>query len=51
MGRGYVSPDDFQDLAVPVLAHRIQLAPEARYAGKTAAAILAELVAEVELPL
>jgi MoxR-like ATPase len=51
MGRGYVSPDDFQELAVAVLAHRIQLGPEAQYAGKTAAAILVELVAEVELPL
>lgn len=50
-GRGYVSPDDFQQLAVPVLAHRIQLGSEARYGGKTAAALIVDLVEEGVPPL
>jgi MoxR-like ATPase len=50
-GRDYASPDDFQFTAVPVLAHRLQLATEARYAGKTSAAVVAELLEEAVLPL
>ena len=51
LGRDYVSPDDFQRLAVPALAHRVQLGSEARYGGETAESIVAELVAEVPVPL
>ena len=32
-GRDYVTPDDVKAVAVPVLAHRLILAPEARSAG------------------
>ena len=34
-GRTYVSPDDVQALAAPVLAHRIGLTTQARYGGTT----------------
>jgi MoxR-like ATPase len=50
-GRSWVGPEDFQVLAEPALGHRIQLGAEARYGGKTAAGLLAEVVAEVELPI
>jgi MoxR-like ATPase len=50
-GRSWVGPEDFQILAAPVLAHRIQLGAEARYGGKTTAGLLAEMIAEVELPI
>ena len=50
-GRSYMSPDDLQQLAVPVLAHRVQLNSEARYGGQSASSILAEIVAEVPVPL
>jgi MoxR-like ATPase len=50
-GRSYVSPDDLQQLAVPVLAHRVQLGSQARFGGQTASSILAEIVAEVPVPL
>ncbi len=50
-GRSYISPDDLQQLAVPVLAHRVQLNSEARYGGQTASSILADIVAEVPIPL
>ncbi len=50
-GRSYVSPDDYVELAVPVIAHRIALAQEARYGGRTAASVVETLVAEVVVPL
>ncbi len=36
-GRGYVVPDDVQAVAVPVLAHRLLLAPDAAAARRSAA--------------
>jgi MoxR-like ATPase len=50
-GRNYVSPDDVQQLVLPVLAHRVQLSSEARYGGQSARGILTDLVAEVPVPL
>jgi len=50
-GRDYVSPDDYQRLAIPVLAHRIQLNSQARYGGRTAATLIAELLGDVAVPL
>src|ERR671922_1359120 len=41
-GRSFVSPDDVKACAAPVLAHRLILAPEARSAGLTGAALVRE---------
>ncbi len=49
-GRGYVVPDDVQALAVPVLAHRLLLAPEARMEQHTAEQVVADLVARLPIP-
>jgi len=49
-GRGYVSPIDLQELAVPTMAHRIILAPEARYGGTSPSDIIDEVVADTEVP-
>ncbi|MDA2814977.1 MoxR family ATPase [Nocardiopsis sp. RSe5-2] len=49
-GRGYVVPDDVQALAVPVLAHRLLLAPEARVERRTAEQVVADLVARLPIP-
>ena len=49
-GRDYVSPLDLQHLAVPTMAHRIILAPEARYGGTSPADIVDEVVAATEVP-
>ncbi len=49
-GRTYVSPDDVQALALPVLAHRIGLTTQARYGGTTAASFVRQIVAQVSLP-
>ncbi|WP_197040972.1 AAA family ATPase [Chondromyces apiculatus] len=49
-GRRYVSPDDVQSLAVPVLAHRLALTTQARYGGLTGAAVAEEIVAATPVP-
>ncbi|MBN2622746.1 MAG: MoxR family ATPase [Acidimicrobiales bacterium] len=49
-GRGYVIPDDIKSLAVPVLAHRLLLAPEAQLQGVSAADALAEVLRAVPVP-
>ncbi len=50
-GRTYVSPADVQALAAPVLAHRVKLTSQARYGGRGEAAIFAELVGAVDVPV
>jgi MoxR-like ATPase len=49
-GRRYVSPDDVQQLAGPVLAHRLQLTTQARFGGTTAETLLAGIVASLDVP-
>ena len=49
-GRGYAVPDDIKKMAVPVLAHRLVLRPEAKYAGKTAEAAVKEILAATAVP-
>lgn len=49
-GRTYVVPDDVTDLAVPVLAHRIVVDPEAEFAGVTAVQIVERALASVTPP-
>jgi len=50
-GRDYVLPDDVKAVAVPVLAHRLILAPEARSAGLTPAEIVQEAVDQTPVPV
>jgi len=49
-GRDYVTPDDVQALAVPVLAHRVLLSTEAQLARRSAEDVIARAVAEVRVP-
>ena len=49
-GRDYVTPDDVQSLAVPVLCHRLVLSAEAAMAGRTAEEVLTGLMGEVPVP-
>ncbi len=46
-GRAFVIPDDLKALAAPVLTHRLLLKPESGLRGRTAAAIIREIVAAV----
>jgi MoxR-like ATPase len=49
-GRGYVTPDDVQQLAAPVLGHRLALTPEARYGGRGAARVLDDVMRGLRVP-
>ncbi len=48
--RDYVVPDDLQNLAVPVLAHRIIPTAEAQLARRTTDSIVADLITRLALP-
>jgi MoxR-like ATPase len=50
-GREFVVPDDVKDVAVPVLAHRLILAPEARSAALGAEELVAEALAHTPVPV
>ena len=49
-GRGFVVPDDIADVALPALRHRVILSPEAEVEGRTADAIVSEILRAVEVP-
>ncbi|MCB9528308.1 MAG: MoxR family ATPase [bacterium] len=49
-GRDFVIPDDVKRLAVPVLAHRVNLSPAAEIEGQSAAELLAEVVDRTPAP-
>jgi MoxR-like ATPase len=49
-GRAYVTPDDIKAAALPVLRHRIALAPESELDGTTPDELLAELIARTAAP-
>jgi MoxR-like ATPase len=50
-GRSFVSPDDVQSLAGPVIGHRLRLTPEALYGGRGADLVLADVLRGVRVPL
>ena len=50
-GRDYVLPDDVKQLAVPVLAHRLLLTPQARARGTLAAQIIEDVLGSVPAPV
>ncbi len=50
-GRDYVTPDDVQKMADPVLAHRLVLSPEARMRNMTSQKVLAGVMASVQVPV
>jgi len=49
-GRTFVTPDDVRALAVPALAHRLILEPEAEFDGVTAEAVIGQILLDVEPP-
>jgi MoxR-like ATPase len=49
-GRDFVIPETIQDVAVDVIAHRLVVEPEARYAGRDGRQIVEELLQEVPVP-
>jgi MoxR-like ATPase len=50
-GRPYVKPDDVKRVSVPVLAHRLSLAAESRVRGRSAEALVEEILGQVPAPV
>ena len=49
-GRGFVTPDDIQTMALPTLAHRLSLRPEAELEGVTTDNVLRSVLGSVPVP-
>ena len=49
-GRDFITPEDVQELAAPVLRHRVLLTPEREMEGGTADDVVAQLVQKIEVP-
>jgi MoxR-like ATPase len=49
-GLDYVSPDQIRELAVPVIAHRLVMEPQARFSGRTSIGVLEEVLKRVPVP-
>ncbi len=49
-GFEFVTPDHVQQLAMPVIAHRLMLDSQARFAGRTAKDIITEILKTVPVP-
>jgi MoxR-like ATPase len=50
-GADAITPDHVQDMALPVLRHRIRLRPEAELEGVSVDAVLKSVLASVQVPL
>ena len=49
-GRDFVIPDDIQQMAIPVLRHRVSLTPEKEMEGATSDTVLQEILSKIEIP-
>ncbi|WP_346838057.1 MoxR family ATPase [Microbulbifer sp. SAOS-129_SWC] len=49
-GREFALPDDVKAMAIPVLRHRVGLAPDMEIDGETPDSVLAQIIASVEAP-
>ncbi|MGL5133698.1 MAG: AAA family ATPase [Planktothrix sp.] len=49
-GYEFVTPEHIQELAIPVIAHRLVLEPRSRFTGRTAPVIVEEIIKSVPVP-
>ena len=49
-GRSFVTPDDIQEMAEAVIAHRLSLEPQARFSGISAPGVVREVLKRVPAP-
>ena len=49
-GEAFVAPEHVQEMAVPVISHRLALDPQARFSGLTGAAVVADILKAVPVP-
>ena len=49
-GLDFVMPEQIQELAMPVIAHRVVMEPQARFSGQTARSVVEEVVKKTRVP-
>ena len=49
-GQAFVSPEQIQEMAMPVIAHRLILDPQARFSGLTAAGVVDAVLKKIPVP-
>ncbi len=49
-GLDFVTPEQIQKLAVPVIAHRLVLEPQARFSGVTTRGVVEDAVKKLKVP-
>ena len=49
-GFAFVTPDHIQEIAVPVIAHRIVMDPQAHFSGRNARDVVVEIIESVPVP-
>ena len=49
-GLEFVMPEQIQELAVPVIAHRVVMEPQACFSGQTARSVVEEVVKKTRVP-
>ena len=49
-GLDFVTPEQIQELAVPVIAHRLVMEPQARFSGLTTRSVVTEIVKKTKVP-
>jgi MoxR-like ATPase len=49
-GRDFVTPDDIQQVCIPVLNHRIIITPEKEMSGGTENEVIISILKEIEVP-
>lgn len=49
-GLEFVTPEQIQELAVPVMAHRLVMQPQARFSGLTARGVVEDVVKKIKVP-
>ncbi len=49
-GEEFVMPEQIQELAVPVITHRLVMEPQARFSGQTARGVVEEVVKKTRVP-
>jgi MoxR-like ATPase len=49
-GFDFVTPEQIQELATPVIAHRLVMEPQARFSGMTARAVVGEILKKLPVP-
>jgi len=49
-GRDFVTPEDIKESAIPVLQHRVMVAPEREMEGLSSAQIIKQIIDTVEIP-